>query len=314
MRILLANNHLMKTGGTENYIYALAVELKRRGHDVEYFTFKKGRISDLIEREGVGFMTGGRYDLILANHATCIRKLHLHGFIIQTCHGIAPRLEQPHAFADYHVSVTEEVKGHLLAKGYESEVILNGIDCRRFAPVKPISPTLTSVLSLCQSDELNAFLKGCCEDAGLRFMSLNKHTDDVWEVEKRINEVDMVIGIGRSLYDAMACGRCVISYDRRSYMNEDVGDGYLTADNVEQSIARNCSGRSFRKRFNAEEFVAEMMRYNPADGEWARAYALSSLNIEKVVDAYLAICEGRHRVPLWRKLLRKIGVLRKRAA
>jgi glycogen synthase len=41
MRILLANNHLMKTGGTENYIYALAVELKRRGHDVEYFTFKR---------------------------------------------------------------------------------------------------------------------------------------------------------------------------------------------------------------------------------------------------------------------------------
>ena len=53
MKILLANNHLQKTGGTENYIYALAVELKRQGHIVEYFTFRKGPVSELLEREKI---------------------------------------------------------------------------------------------------------------------------------------------------------------------------------------------------------------------------------------------------------------------
>lgn len=311
MRILLANHHLMKTGGTENYTYALAVELKRRGHDVEYFTFHKGPVSDLIEKEGVPFMRGRKYDLILANHTTCVRRLHPRGFLVQTCHGVTPHLEQPHICADYHVSVTEEVKRHLLSERYQSKVILNGIDCRRFAPVKPVSPELTSVLSLCQSDELNAFLKNCCEGAGLRFMSLNKHTDNVWEVEKQINEADLVIGIGRSLYDAMACGRCVVSYDRRGYMNEEIGDGYITADNIEKSIARNCSGRSFRKTFDAAQLVQEMMKYNPADAEWARNYALEHLNIEKVVDAYLAIYGKHGKISLWKKMCKRVGILRK---
>ena len=37
MKILLGTHYLKKTGGTENYTYALAMELKRLGHDVEHF-------------------------------------------------------------------------------------------------------------------------------------------------------------------------------------------------------------------------------------------------------------------------------------
>lgn len=289
MKILLANNHLQKTGGTENYIYALAVELKRQGHIVEYFTFRKGPVSELLEREGVPFMTGKRYDLILANHKTCVRKLHRYGFTIQTCHGTVPSLEQPNIGADFHVSVTEEVKRHLVKKGYRSIVIKNGIDCRRFAPHKPVSSELSCVLSLCQSDELNETLKDYCTAAGVKFLSCNKHTDNVWSIEEKINEADMVIGIGRSLYDAMACGRCVISYDCRGYMKAELGDGYITADNIEAAIACNCSGRGSGRRFTKDEFIDEMMKYNPADAHWARNYALEHLNIEKVVEDYIAI-------------------------
>ena len=42
MRILVGNNHLDKTGGTESYTFALATILKEFGHEVEYFTFNKG--------------------------------------------------------------------------------------------------------------------------------------------------------------------------------------------------------------------------------------------------------------------------------
>ena len=43
INILLANNHLQKTGGTENYTYALSLELKKQGHNVEYFAFERGK-------------------------------------------------------------------------------------------------------------------------------------------------------------------------------------------------------------------------------------------------------------------------------
>ena len=305
MKILLANNHLQKTGGTENYIYALAVELKRQGHDVEYFTFRKGEVSDILEREGITFMQGSRYDLILANHKTCVRKLHRYGFIIQTCHGTVPSLEQPNVCADYHVSVTEEVKRHLKKKGYASKVILNGIDCRRFAPHRPVSPELSCVLSLCQSDELNATLNDYCTSAGLRFLSCNKHTDNVWRIEDKINEADLVVGIGRSLYDAMACGRCVISYDCRGYMKAELGDGYITADNIEAAIACNCSGRGSGLRFTKEGFIREMMKYSPADALWARNYALEHLNIEKVVEEYISIRQKFGNSGIWARMYKR---------
>ena len=87
MKILLGNNHLAKTGGTENYTFALALELKRQGHEVEYFTFEKGEISSLLEDKDIPFLSGNHYDLILANHNTVVEKLWTYGYLIQTCHG-----------------------------------------------------------------------------------------------------------------------------------------------------------------------------------------------------------------------------------
>ena len=98
----------------------------------------------------------------------------------------------------------------------------------------------------------------------------------------------MVIGIGRSIYDAMACGRCIISYDYRDYINEAIGDGYLNQDNIVDSIRCNCSGRSSRKTFNKEQFIQELRKYDPKDGKWAREYALNNLNIKNSALTYLS--------------------------
>ena len=290
MRILVANNHLQRTGGTENYTYALALELKRCGHEVEYFTFEKGAVSDLLESLGVPFMSSRKYDLILANHNTCVRKLYKRGFTIQTSHGTIPELERPTSKADLFVSVTEEIRAHILkTKGYKSDVVLNGIDCRRFSPQRQISEKLSCVLSLSQSEELNAFIAECCSEMGVRFISGNKNTDNIWKIEDRINEADLVVGIGRSLYDAMACGRCVLSYDRRWYMGDEIGDGYLTAENIGKAIFWNCSGRGHRKTFDKDGFIKELQKYDPADGQWAREYALENLNVERAAQRYIDI-------------------------
>ena len=289
MKILVGNNHLAKTGGTENYTYALAIELKRQGHDVEYFTFEKGEVSSLLEAQGVPFMSADSYDLILANHGTVIDKLWTCGYIIQTCHGSIPALEQPSPLADAYVAVSEEVRNHLLALGYESTVIPNGIDCNRFSPKAPVSQTLTTVLSLCQSDVANDFIKKCCEQAGVQFLQSNKFTDNVWSVEDTINKSDLVVGLGRSAYDAMACGRCVLVYDYREYMGEFLGDGMLTPESIGKSMTCNCSGRASRLKYDERSFIQEMQKYSPELAAWGREYALEHLNIEAAVGKYMDI-------------------------
>ena len=293
MRILLGTHYLAKTGGTESYTFALAMELKRLGHEVEHFAIIRGGVSSMLEEKGVPFMTSDHYDLILANHTTVVEQLWPKGFIVQTCHGNIAELEQPSPYADAYVAVSEEVREHLQSKGYRAAaVIANGIDCNRFCQKKPVSPTLQTVLSLCQSDVANDFIRRCCQQEGIRFLQSNKFTDNVWSIEELINESDLVVGLGRSAYDAMACGRCVLVYDYREYMGEFLGDGMLTPESIQKSMLCNCSGRSNRLKYNEETFIKELQKYSPELGAWGREFALEHLNIEKAVAAYLDIYRG----------------------
>jgi len=299
MNILVANNHLSQTGGTENYTYAIIVELIKLGHNVEYFTFEKGLVSDKIERLGVKFRSRKIYDLIIANHTTTIKALSKRGFIIQTCHGKFIDIEQPSQYADAYVSISEEVNNYLLSLNKKSTIIRNGIDCERFYQKNPISDSLNCVLSLCQSEEADSFIAACCKEMNIEFLKASKFSDNIWNIEDIINKADLVVGIGRSLYDAMACGRAVISFDQRSY-SEAFGDGYLTKDNIWQSLAYNCSGRGTKKKFTKDSFIEELKKYNKADGEFMRNFALENLNIKNSVNQYLNIVSKKYKIPYFK--------------
>ena len=304
MRILVATNHLERTGGTESYTYALINELKKRGHDVEYFTFNKGEVADRIEFLGVKFRFHILYDLILANHNSIVNHLYKRGYIIQTCHGTISELEQPSKKANHYVAITQEVYDYLRAKNIQSTIIYNGIDCNRFFPKKSVSAQLKNVLSLCQSNSANAIIEKSCAKLGLSFEKIDKFIENIWDVEDSINNADLVIGIGRSLYDAMACGRPVISFDSRDY-SQNLGDGYLTQKTIQQSILYNCSGRFSKKHFNANSLAKELKKFNTNDGYFFRNYAITHLNIKKSVDEYLKLAP-KHLL-LWK--LKKIFVI-----
>jgi glycosyltransferase involved in cell wall biosynthesis len=289
MRILVANRFLATTGGSENFTFAIIEEILRLGYAVEYFTFLKGdnenSVSQRIEKLGVPFMKHESYNLILASGNNAVRYLSQYGFVIDTMHGVLPGVEEPSAFADLYVSVSPYICEFYRKQGYESKVIMNGINCRRFKPKRELPNKLRKVLSLCQSKESNVFISKCCAKIGVKFAKVDKNVENKWNIEDDINEVDLVVGIGRSLYDGMACGRAVISYDKRSYRDPGhEGDGYLTKDNIHQSMYRNCTGTH---AFTEKEFINELEKYNPSDGNDMRNIALSELNIEKTVPEYI---------------------------
>ncbi|MFT3748447.1 MAG: UDP-glycosyltransferase [Agriterribacter sp.] len=284
--VLVANHHLAGAGGTETYTYSLIEELIKQGYHVEYFTFYKGEISSRIENDlSVSYMSREKYDLILANHNTCVDFLFRRGFIIQTCHGIFPELEQPSPNADAYVAISEEVSKHLNKLGYNSRTILNGINLNRFKSISPVKNKLLHVLSLCHSEEANTVLREACNKVGATLLMQDKYNDPVWEVELRINEADLVVGVGRSAYEAMACGRPVIIFDHRQYY-PSCGDGYVK-DMLNKSIINNCSGRFSNKSYSAGDLETELKKYNAADGNYFRKFAEANLNIEMAVNKYL---------------------------
>ncbi|MCL6219178.1 UDP-glycosyltransferase [Zunongwangia pacifica] len=291
LNILVATSHLNRLGGSVTFTYALIEELKGRSNiEVEYFTFEKGIVSNKIENElGVNFLSRNKYDLILANHNTIVEKLYGLGFIIQTCHGIFPSLEQPSFLSDAYVAISQEVLDHIGKIGKPVKLIYNGINLNRFREFKPVSKKLKTILSLCQSDKANLFIKEVCEDHGFRFLGYNKNENPIWEIENMINDSDLVIGLGRSAYEAMACGRPVIIYDNRSYFPE-FGDGYVL-ENLGLSLINNCSGRYFKKKISKKELYLEFNKYNPSDGYLLREFAEKELDVSKNVSKYLNFWE-----------------------
>lgn len=257
---------------------------------MEYFAIERGDTSKRIEALGVPFWSKGHYDFILANHTTVVPEVCPYGYTIQTCHGAIAELEQPSPYADAHVAVSLEVADNLRAKGFTPVAIINnGIDCDRFYPKHPVNNNLRTVLSLCQGERGHNFVKRCCERAGYEFIRADKYTDNVWDIERLINQADLVIGLGRSVYDAMACGRCALIYDFRDYVGHTLADGLVTPDTIARSVRYNCNGKAINRQFDEHSFVAEMQKYSPTIAKWGRSYATRFLNIKHVVKKYLNI-------------------------
>lgn len=285
--ILIATDRLTQYSGTETYTYALIEELvKRDKYHIEYFTLNKGFLSDKIEKDfNIRFCSKKKYDLILANHHTCVDYLYRKGFIIQTCHGIYPQLEQPSPKADAYVAISQEVQEYLAFKNLPSLIILNGINLKRFDIKEKISSKVQTILSLCHSIEANNLIREICMEKGLEYIEAFKYKDPVWDVENKINQADLVIGIGRSAYEAMACGRPVIIYDKRSYFSP-YGDGYIK-NILGLSIQHNCSGRYSKRLMTKIDILNEIQKYNPEDSIFFRNFAERELNIKYQTDKYL---------------------------
>lgn len=295
MKILVGNNGLAEPGGSETYTYAVCKELKSRGFEVHAIgKLGPGTISKKLNEIGVPtfFNTiNGNYDLILLSHSSSIGLAkNTKGFKVQTCHGVYPKLEQPVPGMDAYVSISEEVQEHLLNKGFKSIIIRNGVDCDRFKPVKKLNNNIKNVVSLAHSDPANVIIKKACDELGLNLIENNKFKCWRWDMENVINQGDVVISLGRGAYESMACGRNVIIFDKRRYVNlPAIGDGIITKENVNDFLKNNCSGRFSMKEFSYKTLVDELKKYDSKYGDQLRDYALNHLNIKQQVDKYLKL-------------------------
>lgn len=167
-------------------------------------------------------------------------------------------------------------------------VIRNPIDCVRFRPRQPVKSTLQRVLYLSHPHYAagHELVMDACRGLNLQLI-----TKETFRTELLIQNADLVIGFGRGLMEAMACGRNVISADfRPKYMNHFAGAGMITPDNFDLHKRDNFTGRlSSQKPFTADSLRVEMEQYNPTNGERLREKMLQEFNVESIVDQYLGL-------------------------
>lgn len=271
MKILLSNNMIGGNTGSETWVTTMNKEIEKLGHNVTLYT-PNTNILDM------------KFDLAIINHNSCLKQLtYLPCKKIFTSHGILPSLEQPIQGADYYVSVSEEVQEHLKDLGFNSIVIRNGIDTELYKSTKPTNKKLTNVLfsSHYQGSALN-IIKQACKELDLNLTIIGKG-NEVSNPIDYINEADLVIGLGRTAYEAMSCERNVIIYDYNG------ADGFVTPETIKDYRKNNCSGRYRKKFLNVEELKELFKLYDSELGSKLREYIIDNNNIKKTVQQYLSI-------------------------
>lgn len=312
LRILVAQQHLYRLGGSEQATYTLIQELVRRGHDVKWYSpmVQEGHLSGLSRMADEIMALAplvnnlkGVYDRIFVSHRPIAEqvihnKRHglLTGLTVQTCHGIYPDLEQPALGMDYYVAISDEVRKHVRQRGVVATVITNGINCSRYKSTSPINKELKTVLSLVQAGPAVPLVKRVCEKLGLEYLYITKNNrqDPTWDVERYMNMADLVVSLGRGAYEAMACRRAVVVLDSRGYMGTRcMADGIVTEDNWQHLLLYNFSGRRYQMAYDDEALIAEFGKYEQAMGVVNRQIALEAFNIRVQVGKYLALGDGK---------------------
>lgn len=294
MRILVGQNHLDTIGGSETYTFALVEELRRRDIEVDVVCVRRGLVSELMQdRLKVSInRLQKKYDCCFISHNSVVKIVLENNIksenLFQICHGTIPDLEQPYKDEKVRfISISKEVHDHLLHKQIESEIIYNGVNLERFKKTE-ISKNLSNIFSLSQSTRFNTMLSKICKKYGFNFSYRNKFEKPIFSVEQEIYNSDLIISLGRGAYESLSCGKNVIIADWRPYQ-EPLMDGFITNENINKFIEKNCSGRTERRQITEDSIVSELKKYNLQQGNENRKFAEENLDIKKKVDQMLSL-------------------------
>jgi len=286
MKILLTNNHLNTVGGSENYIYTLYTVLKKLGHNVDVFAIEIGGRPTTRFENVYTKIPNVTYDLVIANHNTCVQVVldqAKYSKLIMVCHGIVPHLEQPIMGADRYVSISNEIQYHLMLLGYKSDVLYNPVDLDTYYPVYELNENPEYIFVLCQNIMAQNNIKSlgyvteCVPPQRVNRLPIANYT---------FNTADICVGLGRSAYEALACGRCVIVYDARGY-NGDKYDSIITKENIKELIKNNCSGRRYKKPFNKKKILNGIEKLYIPNVDYYRSIAEEYFDAKKIIEKLL---------------------------
>lgn len=259
MKILITNNALDRLAGTETFVYTIAKELQDRGHEVRCYSPTLGEIAEKIRELGIPVSDKIKHipDVIHGHHFEPTTEAYertkapvvfiKHGHIYEQ--EAIPNIPIKKLFV-----VSEELKEMV-----GGEILRNPIDLERFKPTN-------------EKGAGNLFLSN-----HPIMYSFCKYTNQNWQIEKLINESEVVITLGRGALEAMACNKPTIIYGRFG------ADGLVTKENFNLLKIYNFSGRLYKKRWDEDDLKKEInkaLRLKPQ----LRHLVETEYDVKKVTD------------------------------
>lgn len=288
LKILLTINHLEYFLGSELFLFTVVEDLRERGYEVSVFAYLSGIMMQAFEHMGIEVVNKieDKYDMTIVNHNSTLIQSPKSAYKIFVSHGPFVDLEQPILGADKYISISEEVYQNLYSKGFYSSILYNPVNLKKYKSQRPINGNLENILllsnKLVPTDNEFKVINEACSRLGLRLtpIGLGFGTSQ-WETEEWINNSDLVISMGRGIYESMACERNVIVAGYGNLV------GFIDKKTYPKFLKTNCSGRGSQELITVDGLIREFKKYNPEQGKINRELAKKNHDVKKFVDKIL---------------------------
>jgi glycosyltransferase involved in cell wall biosynthesis len=216
MKVVIVHKHSRYTG-VSSFVYTIAKHLCREmGHEVHVVIPDQSnkRYCQLLKTAVKGNLRtsySGPADVFIFNYASDVSAYkNWSGKKVFVVHGLMePEYVPPMKSIDKVICMSKRAFNHIDAP---VKLLINQpIDLDRFNVRKPINDELQKVLMLDARNNnfYTSKIQSACAELGIYCQTLGKNIfgdNSRFDVETVINTSDLVIGYGRSIYEALACG------------------------------------------------------------------------------------------------------------
>jgi hypothetical protein len=283
LRIVLGAHVLDWWGGSVTYSVTVARELARLGHGVTIFSPRVGEPAQVARRWGLDVVDDeaalpDACSAVFAQDAWSAYTLgarYPRAPVVGCIHGdeadafFPPQLpELVSASVAMYDRVVERARA--LAGGVPVVRLAQPVDLRRFVPHGPLvdPPRRALALSNHLRGDRRDQLAAACAEIGLELGFVGANNGASAAPENELNRADIVIAKGRSIVEAMACGRAAYVYDQNG------GDGWITPETYESHAADNFAGLSTGEVVDAARLRRDLAAYSPEMGPANRDLAV----------------------------------------
>jgi hypothetical protein len=305
MRLLLANNHL-GLGGSESYLLTVAEQLDRLGHEVFIYAVERGPGAEVVLERGMPLI--GEAELTDDFDAALVQDAIVSLQIAELCPGARQVFIAHSAMFDVQtppqipgivgtvVVLNDRLQRRMRACATSVDVVRlrQPIDTQRFAPrgALPEVPRRAVLLSNNPSADRLMILESACERAGIELDRLGGAAGQTTDPRPQLAAADIVIGYGRSILEAMACGRAAYVYDWKG------GDGWVTAESypeIEADGFAGSGGRTVDVELLAEDLGCYSASMGPVNQDLVYTHHRANVHAEQLVELLIRLAEPSER-------------------
>ena len=300
MRFVIAQRRLGVPGGSETFVLTLAEHIARLGHEVVVHALLLGLAATLAEQRAIVVVQ--RQDELPEQADATIALDRAMAVDLASRYPAARRLYAMHNADEVWLPPPEpgivaatlapNDRLALLARGCvgagEVVRIRQPVDLRRFSPRGWARDDPKRILLL--SNYLDTAgqrvdqLKQAWSRPGLEWYRLGD-PEPTTAVAEEMAKADIVVGYGRSILEAMSCGR-------PAYVHDHAGsDGWVTAETYDRLEADGFAGMGVRRTPGLDQLRDDFARYAPALGRVGQDLVRTYHDARMVAASIVAVVE-----------------------